>query len=146
MNRDSEFRGKEIKTGRWVYGGYFKHYKRQPCPVNDCDKEEDAVHLIIKSGFADWNMPRGIEAFEVDPKTVGEYTGEKDRKGNKIYEDDVAKYINRKDQTEYSKCLVYFQDSAFFMDEDLMNHIMIDHDIEVIGNVHDNKGLLEEAE
>ena len=26
--REIEFRGKDIKTNEWVYGGYYKHLKR----------------------------------------------------------------------------------------------------------------------
>ena len=38
-------------------------------------KPEDIAHLIINDGFADWNMPRSLQGYDVDPETVGAIYG-----------------------------------------------------------------------
>lgn len=86
--RETEFRGKRVDSGEWVYGGYHKHIKKQVSPIGDSIQNDDIVHLIIQSGFADWNMPKPLQAIEVIPKTVGQYTGMNDKKNIRIYEGD----------------------------------------------------------
>ena len=148
--REILFRGQEKKSGKWVYGGYYKHYKRQPCPVDDYDKEEDAEHLIIKSGFADWNMPRGIEAFEVKPETVGQFTGMNDGKDQKIFEGDIIR--DKSEKKNY--CVIYaHMDACFYLSEIIdWNPVECrsrplgrrnNYYIKVVGSIYDNPELLE---
>lgn len=70
--REIKFRGKDIKTNEWVYGGYYKHLKRTPSPIGGNIKDEYYQHLIINSGFSDWNMPKPLNCYEVDENTVGQ--------------------------------------------------------------------------
>ena len=133
----------------WVYGGYVKHTKRQIYPIGDKLKETDVEHLIICNGFADWGMPMDIEKYEIDPTTVGEYTGLKDIEGKKIFEGDIVEetghYLNSNRKT-YQEIKWKENYSCWLRGEyeRLTPKNIKKYNIKVIGNIFDNKELLEE--
>lgn len=145
MDREVKFRGKVKGTNKWVYGGYYKHLKRTPSPIGDSIKEDDYLHLIITSGFSDWGMPKQLEYYEVDEKTVGQYTGLKDKNGKEICEGDILLYssnyktvVNYKNGAfvrNYGNSNTYLLYDSFIEDECLV-------DYEIIGNIYDNSELL----
>ena len=47
-------------SGVWVEGVYFRHIKRNPCPIDDCLNPEDVEHIIFFNGMSDWNLPSEI--------------------------------------------------------------------------------------
>ncbi|MDD3926121.1 MAG: YopX family protein [bacterium] len=142
--REIKFRGKDMSTGAWVYGGFHKHQTMTPSPVNLGNPEKlEYVHLIIESGFSDWNMPKPILAHAVDPETVGEYTGLHDRKGKEIFEGDIV--VSK--QHDPKTFQVSFIDGGFCGAHPKTNEWLADlyHFypspgccIEIIGNTHDN--------
>lgn len=154
--QEIEFRGFDLDLKKWIYGGYHKHIKRQVSPIGDELKENDIQHLIIISGFADWNMPRPLQvATNIDPKSIGQYTGLKDKNGKKIYGGDILKDDKgRLFVIEYKFGgfnLVPLSSSLNCLNDefswnplgDMQTAAFVKESCDVIGNIYQNPELLE---
>lgn len=70
--RDIKFRGKRVEDGAWVYGSLSIH--PDACFIsNQNAKAEDSYAFT----------------YEVDPSTVGQYTGHHYENGDEVYEGDI---------------------------------------------------------
>jgi len=76
--REILFRGKSKDTGKWVYGNLIQQAKMFYIGVLDLRTKERKME----------SYGEPLDIF-VDPKTVGQYTGITDIKGNKIFEGDI---------------------------------------------------------
>ena len=140
--REILFRGKRTDNGEWVHGNL----------VRGCDEK---YAYIVE--FGNKEMCRNY--VNINPDTIGQYTGLTDKNGKRIFEGDM---INPFDD-EIDKMVVEFRFGQFLLClygergymaeygwEEEGNYGCFEaeplstygDDIEVIGNIHDNPELL----
>lgn len=119
--REILFRGKRIDDGAWVHGDLWQYESRRKAIFDYTAKTR----------------------FFVDPETVSQYTGLKDRNGKQIFDGDI---IHRNwTANEGANYIVEFNDGEFELHlagSDGYLWICKATNGEVIGNIHDNTELL----
>lgn len=127
--REILFRGKRTDNGEWVEGYY---YKAKYCRTDDklCD-------YITIPYMEQCNLPNSH--YIVNPETVGQCIGLKDKNGTKIFEGDIVLLKGYDEPYQ-----VVFDESCFLVYSDSVRYAMdnfYDYEIEVIGNIYDNPEL-----
>lgn len=127
--REIKFRGYNAKNKEWLYGCYL---------INRGE------HFICPDGIQP--ADKTSEDFQIDPETLGQFTGLKDKHGKEIYEGDVLK-----ENTTKSKYIVEWRaDTAAFVmvlsKTDQWYNMMFAQHIKIIGNIHDNPELVKGGE
>lgn len=155
MNREIKFRGKMIPENEWIFGTIL----RIPAPPVCFGKSETDKYYIQFPDpryMPDWNMPYKMVQGEVNPDTIGQYTGLHDKNGKEIYEGDIVLYEDWEMAYEgggndsfINKGIVeYCEDNCCYnvterQTVDITDVLYKDNeDLEVIGNIYDNPELL----
>lgn len=125
--RDILFRGKRLDNGEWVEGD-LAH-----CNEIGTKREMICIWYTDSNGLL-------CEA-EVDPSTVGQYTGLTDMQDVKIFEGDIVQFGGEYGKIEYSETEAMFQVVFYgwLTDFDHLRGTVVD----IEGNIHDNPELLE---
>lgn len=122
--KDIEFRGIREDSEEWIYGDLL-HYNEQ---------------TLISSHSIE-NIEDNYDE-NVIPDTVGQYTGLKDKNGNKIFEGDIVKPFS-----EDNNAQIIFINGSFKVATKTKkgNYLIWNYykdQIEIIGNIHQDKHLL----
>ena len=136
--REIKFRGKMIPENEWIFGTIL----RIPAPPVCFGKSETDKYYIQFPDpryMPDWNMPYKMVQGEVNPNTIGQYTGLDDKNGKEIYEGDIVKYENMTGK------IMFFNGSFILSDLEETEEWelgVINEEVEIIGNIYDNPELL----
>lgn len=143
--REILFRGKRTDNGEWVEGslvlpnyelpnnaGLFLEGMAYICTSlhSICVEDYDRRTLEL-AGFV-----------QVDPTTVGQYTGFYDKEGKKIFEGDILRFRHGSRYPVFWDADCGAFGSCYYTDFDILSKYNGVYD-EVIGNIHDNPELLE---
>ena len=159
--REILFRGKG-KDGQWIEGNLI-HLR--------CEVRGEVTTEVVKIHPIKINGPDYPTI--VEPKTVGQYTGLKDKNGKKIFEGDIFKFPDESWSECFTSCGMEYDSAPVenyavvgfhedtqapdfvqykFGDSQVEADLHENHDVEfydfiseleVVGNIHDNPDLME---
>lgn len=118
-----------------------------------CKSQEwtEGVPFVDRDG--DIAFKTSCTEYIVNPETIGEYTGKKDKNDKKIFEGDIVKSDGRFHVVRFGAhqidccgcCYNSHHSIGFYLDsgdEEIIAHESTWEDLCVIGNIHDNPELL----
>ena len=125
MSREINFRGRTLNGGQWVYGSLLQDDYGNSCIVEFVDHHEQ------------WH--------DVEPNSVGQFTGLYDKNGKEIYEGDILDFNGLKIEVRFVRGVFALLCNGD-LDKELCGDCRTDLFAKIIGNIHDNPGLLKGGE
>ena len=143
--REILFRGKySKKSPDWIEGSFHRDEDTNICEI--------AYRYYKKEG----ETKAGIWVYGVvDPETVGQYTGLKDKNGKKIFEGDIVRLTDEHNEMEWTAVVVFGNPNGdynwgwqlnaieeFDGNKDILLWVDMEESgayCEIIGNIHDKK-------
>ena len=123
MNREILFRGKRLDNGEWI-------------EVDAITQSDGRAFAIVGWDYAANKTPCNFYTIEVDPATIGQFTGMTDKNSKKIYEHDIIE-----DELDGLNDVVVYRENKFWL-EPLNDDAIYWEKSNVIGNIHDNPELI----
>lgn len=129
--RDILFRAKRLDNGEWVEGNLFVP-----------DKPDTPTQICIGTNIVRISC-------DVDPSTIGQYTGKTDKNGKRIFEGDIlgTRYDSFDIDYVVVEVVKWFRNGWATQEGDYMPDSLTEDGIlpysEIIGNIYDNPELLE---
>ena len=129
-----KFRGKRKDNGEWVVG--------VPIPNSFCNVVHMIpIHLTDKVAYPPERLYEYL--IEIEPETLGQSTGLKDKNGVEIFEGDIVAIKYSESGYHYYEKIVFENGTFTAGDEDWLYNIK-DYCV-VCGNIYENPELLEPA-
>lgn len=136
--RQIKFRGKRLDNGEWVYGSLLQL------------SDESYIYPNMYADLEDIDFGYGFQ--KVNPETVGQFTGLKDKNGKEICEGDIVEtpYLDPifgdPIKNSFVNAVIEYYDGSFVVSYDNGSRRIYLYDlveyITKIGNIHDNPELL----
>ena len=136
--REILFRAKRIDNGEWVEGYYGIKGK-------GTDIENHYIMVpTFQSSIGNYDYMCYFTDVHIDSETLCQYTGLKDKNGNRIWENDIVRIKNSMDEGIGN---IEFYGGMWYVDEEPSNSLydIVEYDdgeLEVIGNIFDTPELL----
>ena len=142
MMREILFRGKRVDNGEWAQGYYIRadyHWHKY-----GIHKDWIALGASANGGWFALHSKYAVKS-----ETVGQYIGLKDKDGKKIFEGDVVIYRDRIFDEVVG--VIEYDDGCFCVhtlrspNSPAIDIVMNESEVEVIGNIHDDKEILNDS-